>query len=138
MVVNTETLKDNPNLGKALVGIWYEAIALMKDTGDKGKAAREEMAKLSGTDLAGFEAQLKTTKMFYTPKETVAFLSSSDLSKTMDLVRTFCFEHALLGENVKSKDAIGIACRRGRAGREEERQVRFDTTFLKMAADGKL
>ena len=69
MVVNTETLKDNPDLGKALVGIWYETIALMKDTGDKGKAAREAMAKLSGTDLAGFEAQLKTTRMFYTPKD---------------------------------------------------------------------
>ena len=40
----------------------------MSDTGEKGKAAREAMAKLSGTDLAGFEAQLETTKMFYTPK----------------------------------------------------------------------
>ncbi len=139
MVVNTETLKDNPDLGKALVGIWYETIALMKDTGDKGKAAREEMAKLSGTDLAGFEAQLKTTRMFYTPKETVAFLSSGDLSKTMDLVRTFCFEHALLGENVKSKDAIGIAMPSGDVlGAKKNVKLRFDTTFLKMAADGKL
>jgi NitT/TauT family transport system substrate-binding protein len=132
-------LKDNPDLGKALVGIWYETIALMKDTGDKGKAARDEMAKLSGTDLEGFEAQLKTTRMFYTPKETVAFLSSGDLSKTMDLVRTFCFEHALLGENVKSKDAIGIAMPSGAVlGAKKNVKIRFDTTFLKMAADGKL
>ena len=104
-----QTLKDNPNLGKALVGIWFETIALMADTGDKGKAAREAMAKLSGTDLAGFDAQLKTTRMFYTPKEAVAFTTSADLVKTMELVRTFCFEHNLLGEGVKSKDAIGIA-----------------------------
>lgn len=139
LVVNTETLKDNPNLGKALVGIWYETIALMKDTGEKGKAAREEMAKLSGTDLAGFEAQLKTTKMFYTPKEAVAFLSGPELSKTMDLVRTFCFEHALLGENVKSKDAIGIAMPSGDVlGQKNNVKLRFDTTFLKMAADGKI
>jgi NitT/TauT family transport system substrate-binding protein len=139
MVVNTETLKDNPNLGKALVGIWYEAIALMKDTGDKGTAAREEMAKLSGTDLAGFDAQLKTTKMFYTPKETVAFLSSPDLSKTMDLVRTFSFEHALLGENVKSKNAIGIAMPSGDVlGDKKNIKLRFDATYVKMAADGKL
>ena len=88
-MVNTETLKDNPDLGKALVGIWYETMALMADTGDKGKAAREAMAKLSGTDLAGFEAQLKTTRMFYTPKEAVAFATGADLPKTMDLVRTF-------------------------------------------------
>src|SRR6266481_6766907 len=53
MVINTATLKDNPELAKALVGIWYETISLMKDTGEKGKAAREAMAKLSGTDLAG-------------------------------------------------------------------------------------
>src|SRR5882757_7172085 len=65
MVINTATLKDNPELAKALVGIWYETIGLMKDTGEKGRAAREAMAKLSGTDLAGFETQLKTTYMYY-------------------------------------------------------------------------
>src|SRR5205823_4050468 len=37
LVLNTETLKDNPNLAKALVGIWYETIALMQDPGEKGK-----------------------------------------------------------------------------------------------------
>src|SRR5215475_9970022 len=108
MVVNSETLKDNPELAKALVGIWYETIALMKDSGEKGKAAREAMAKLSGTDLAGFETQLSTTHMYFAPKDGVEFMSGADLPKIMDLVRGFCFEHNLLGENVKSKDAIGI------------------------------
>ena len=60
-------------------------------------------------DLAGFEAQLKTTRMFYTPKDAIAFVTGPELPKIMDLVRTFCFEHNLLGDNVKSKDAIGIA-----------------------------
>src|SRR5262249_61246005 len=68
LVIKTETLKDNPDLGKALTGIWYETIALMQDSSEKGTAARTAMGKLSGTDLAGFNAQLKTTKMFYTPK----------------------------------------------------------------------
>ena len=109
MVVNTETLKDNPDLGKALVGIWYETIALMKDDSDEGQGrARGDGASCRGTDLAGFEAQLKTTHMFYTPDEALAFTTGADLPKIMDLVRTFCFEHNLLGENVKSKDAIGI------------------------------
>src|SRR5262245_18452013 len=98
LVVKTETLKENPDLGKALVGIWYETIALMADPGDKGKAAREAMAKLSGTDLAGFDAQLMNTRMFYTPKEALGFTTGPDLAKTMELVRTFCFEHNLLGE----------------------------------------
>jgi NitT/TauT family transport system substrate-binding protein len=52
LVINTETLKDNPNLAKALVGIWYETIALMKDESDKGKAAREAMPNCPGPILA--------------------------------------------------------------------------------------
>ena len=139
MVVNTQTLKDNPNLGKALVGIWYETIALMQDTGDKGKAARTAMAKDSGTDLAGFEAQLKTTRMFYTPKDALAFAKGADLPKITDLVRTFSFEHALLGDNAKTKDAVGIAMPDGKVlGSATNVKLRFDTTYMQMAADGKL
>ncbi|TIL71493.1 MAG: lipid kinase, partial [Mesorhizobium sp.] len=65
MVVNTETLKDNPALGKALVGAWYEVMELMTSDTPEGKAAKEEMAKASGTDLAGFDAQLASTAMFF-------------------------------------------------------------------------
>ncbi len=139
MVVNTATLKDNPELGKALVGAWYETIALMKDEGAKGKAAREAMAKASGTDLAGFDAQLKTTRMFYTPADAVKFTTSPELPKIMDLVRTFCFEHNLLGDNVKSKDAVGIAFPGGKVmGSDKNVKMRFDATYMKMAADKKL
>jgi NitT/TauT family transport system substrate-binding protein len=139
MVVNTATLKDNPELGKALVGAWYETIALLKDKGPKGKAAREAMAKASGTDLAGFESQLKTTYMFYTPAAAVKFMTGAKLPKIMDLVRTFCFEHALLGEGVKSKDAIGIAFPGGKVlGDKKNVKMRFDATFMKMAAEKKL
>ena len=138
LVLNSETLKDNPELAKALVGIWYETIALMKDPGDKGKAAREAMAKLSGTDLAGFETQLKTTHMYYTPKDGAEFMSGSDLPKIMDLVRSFCFEHNLLGENVKSKDAIGIKTPTSTLGATTNVKLRFDPSYMKRAADGKL
>jgi NitT/TauT family transport system substrate-binding protein len=139
LAVNTQTLKDNPDFGKALVGAWFETIALMADPGEKGKAAREAMAKLSGTDLAGFEAQLKTTRMFYTAKDAVSFVTSGDLVKTMELVRTFSFEHALLGEGVKSKDAIGIAFPGGKSlGAKGNVKLRFDATYMQMAAEGKL
>jgi NitT/TauT family transport system substrate-binding protein len=139
LAVNTATLKDNPNLGKALAGVWFETIALMADPGEKGKAAREAMAKLSGTDLPGFEAQLKTTKMFYTPKEAVTFTASPDLVKTMELVRTFSFDHKLLGDNVKNKDAIGITFPGGKSlGSRTNQKLRFDASFMQMAVDGKL
>jgi NitT/TauT family transport system substrate-binding protein len=78
LALNTETLKDNPNLGKALVGAWYETMALMSDKGEKGKAAREAMAKLAGTDLSSYETQLKTTRMFYSAKDADGFLSAGD------------------------------------------------------------
>jgi NitT/TauT family transport system substrate-binding protein len=136
--VNTETLKDNPNLGKALIGAWYETMAIMSDPGEKGKAAREEMAKASGTDPAGYEAQLKTTRMFYTPKDMVSFVTSPALSKTMDLVRTFSFDHGLLGEGVKSKDAVGIDMPSSDLGSMKNTKLRFDSAYAKMAADGKL
>lgn len=138
MGINTETLRDNPDLGKALVGIWYETIALLQDQSDKGRAAHEAMAKASGTDLAGFEAQLKTTRMFYTPKDALAFTTGTELPKIMDLVRSFCFEHNLLGEHVKSKDAIGIAMPASNLGSKQNVKLRFDPTYMKLAADGKL
>ena len=138
LVVNTAVLKDNPDFAKALVGIWYETIALMQDEGAKGKAAREAMAKLSGTDLPGFDSQLKTTRMFYTPKEALGFMAGPDMAKVMDLVRTFCFEHNLLGEKVKSKDAIGIAMPSATLGSRQNVKLRFDPTYMKLAADGKL
>lgn len=79
MVVNTKTLKDNPSFGKALVGAWYETMALMQRDDAAGKAAREVMAKASGTDLAGFDGQLATTKMFYFSKDAVGFTESEAL-----------------------------------------------------------
>jgi NitT/TauT family transport system substrate-binding protein len=137
-VVNTQTLKDNPDFAKALVGIWYETIGLMKDTGEKGKAAREAMAKLSGTNLAGFESQLKTTHMYYEPKDATTFVTGPDLVKIMDLVRGFCFEHNLLGEKVKSKDAVGIETPTKTLGSTKTVKLRFDPSYMKLAADGKL
>ena len=139
MVVNTETLKDNPELGKALAGAWYETMAILKDKGEKGKAAREAMAKASGTDLAGFDAQLKTTYLFATPAAAVKFTTGPELPKIMDLVRSFCFEHNLLGDNVKNKDAVGIAFPDGSVlGDKKNVKMRFDATYMKMAADKKL
>ena len=56
----------------------------------------------------------------------------------MDHVRTFCFDHNLLGENVKSKDAVGISTPSKALGSTTNVKLRFDPTYMKMAADGKL
>jgi NitT/TauT family transport system substrate-binding protein len=139
MVVNTQTLKDNPNFGKALAGAWYETMAVMSKNDAGGKAAREFMAKASGTDLAGFDGQLKTTKMFYTPAEAVSFTKSPALAKTMDYVRQFSFEHELLGKGVKSADVVGIGFPGGKTlGDTKNVKLRFDASYMEMAAAGKL
>jgi NitT/TauT family transport system substrate-binding protein len=135
MVVNTETLKANPKLGQALVGAWYEVMALMAADTDAGRAARTAMAKAAGTDLAGFEAQLRTTRMFYKPAEAVAFTRSPALVETMDKVRTFSFTHGLLGEGAKSADVVGIAFPDGRTlGNPGNIKLRFVTQPMETAA----
>ena len=139
MMVKTDVLKDNPKLGKALVGAWFETIALMEKKDAAGKAAREAMAKASGTDLAGFESQLKTTRMFYKPAEAVSFTKSPALVKTMDYVRKFSFDHGILGQGAKSVDVVGIAFPGGKTlGNPKNVKLRYDPAFMQMAADGKL
>lgn len=138
-VVNTQTLKDNPALGKALAGAWFETLALMVRQDDAGKAARAAMAKASGSDLAGFEAQLNTTFLYSDPTAAAAFTRSQEAFKAMDLVRTFSFEHNLLGEGAKSKDVVGISFPGGKIlGDAKNVKLRFDDTYEQLAADGKL
>jgi NitT/TauT family transport system substrate-binding protein len=97
------------------------------------------MAKASGTDLAGFESQLKTTKMFYSPAEAVTFTKSPALVKTMDYVRKFSFDHGILGEGATSVDVVGIAFPGGKTlGNAKNVKLRYDASFMQMAADGKL
>ena len=139
MVANTSVVKDNPAFGKALVGIWYETLAKMSAAGAEGTAAKEAMAKASGTDLAGFDKQLAATRLFVTPKEAAAFTESKDVGVTMDRVRRFLFAKDLLGKGAKSADAIGIELAdKSVLGDAGNVKLRFDATFMTLAADGKL
>jgi NitT/TauT family transport system substrate-binding protein len=139
MVVNSATLKANPNLGKALVGAWYETMKVMFGTDAKATEALAHMAKASGTDVPGFKSQLATTKMYSTPQEAYAFMMSPAPQKTMDLVRTFSFTHGLLGKGAKSADEVGIALADGKAlGDAKAPKMRFDASYTKLALDGKL
>jgi NitT/TauT family transport system substrate-binding protein len=133
MVVNTETLAANPKFGKALAGAWYEIMQKMSSD-----EVLTELAVASGTDLAGFKAQLASTKMFYEPAEAVAFTNSADLLNTMKYVAEFSFEHGLLGEGAADAGFIGIETPSGVFGDENNIKLRFTDSYMKMAADGKL
>jgi len=138
LVINSETLASNPDLGKALVGAWYEIMSTMSDEGATGTAARTAMGEASGTDLAGYEAQLDATRMFYTPQSALALVQSDELLDTMQKVAEFSFEHGLLGEGAPDAGFIGIAGPKGVYGNKGNIKLRFDTTYMQMAADGEL
>lgn len=138
-VVNSDTLADNPAFGKALTGAWYETMQIMSSDTPEGEAARAAMGAASGTDLAGYEAQLAATKMFYAAKDAVALAESPELPKTMDMVRGFLFEHGLLGEGAPSVDVVGIAFPDGKIlGDKANVKFRFDTSYMQLAAENKL
>ena len=139
MMVNTGTLKDNPDFGKALVGAWYEMMGVMSKDDDAGKAARTAMAEASGTDLAGYDAQLATTEMFYAPAEAVAFNNDAKLIQTMEFVAKFLFDHGILGTGAASPEAVGMEFPDGKTlGDTANTKLRFDPSFMAMAAEGKL
>lgn len=136
MVVNTETLAANPDFGKAVAGAWYEVMGLMA-AGDEGVLTA--MAEASGTDLAGYQAQLASTEMFYDPAAAVAFTSSAELPQTMVSVAEFLFDKGILGEGAPSADFVGVAYPDGSVtGDPNNVMFRFDTTYMQMAADGAL
>ncbi|UFH60046.1 putative urea ABC transporter substrate-binding protein [Sulfurovum mangrovi] len=136
LVINTETLNDNPKLAKALTGAWFEVMDLMKK-GDE--EALTFMAKASGTDLAGYKSQLDSTMMFYEASDAVKFANSEALPKTMKKVSEFSFEHGILGEGAPDAAFIGMEFPGGKTfGDQGNIKLRFIDTYVKMAAEGKL
>lgn len=138
MVVNTEVLNSNPKLGKALTGAWYEIMAKMSGSDGMAEKAKTAMAIASGTDLAGYEAQLASTRMFYNAADAVAFTNSAELKQTMETVANFSFEHGLLGESASDATFIGVETPTGIYGSSSNVKLRFDPTYMQMAADGEL
>lgn len=138
LVINTETLTANPKLGKALVGAWYEIMGAMRGDSADAVAARTAMAQASGTDLAGYEAQLASTEMFYTPADALKLVNSKQLFKTMEYVAEFSFDHGLLGEGAPDAGFIGIEMPAGTYGDSANIRFRFNPAYMQMAADGKL
>ena len=139
MVVNTKTLSEHPEFGKALAGAWYEVLARMRQRSAEGAAAIAAMAAASGTDVEGFRAQLRGTWMFYGADEAAFFAGNRDLVTTMDRVRKFSFDHGLLGKGAASADAVGIRFPDGTVlGNADNVKLRFSDEYMKLAADGKL
>lgn len=138
-IVNTQTLEENPELGKALVGAWYETMAIISADNDAGQKARAALGQSSGTDREGYEAQLAATRMFYKPAAAVEFINSDTARQALDSVRQFSFEKGLLGQGAMSPDFVGIEFPDGSVmGDKGNVNLRFNDRYMKMAADDKL
>ncbi|PTB91464.1 lipid kinase, partial [Marinobacter sp. B9-2] len=138
-LVNTETLEDNPKLGKALVGAWYETMSILASDSEEGQEARAFLGELSGTDQAGYEAQLAGMKMFWEPQMSVDFINSEEAREAMDSVRQFSFDKGLLGQGAMSPDFVGIEFPDGSImGDSGNVKLRFNDSYMEMAADGEI
>ena len=139
MIVSSATLKANPKLGKALAGIWYETLAIMTRDDARGREARAMMAKDAGTTPESFDAQLKTTHLYPLPQDATVLAMSPNLITVTDRVRHFSFSKGLFGPASPAMDAIGISFPGGKTlGDPANIKLRFDPSFMQMAADGKL
>ncbi len=139
MMVRTEVLTRNPDVGKVLTGAWYEVLEMMSKGGAPTDEALKFMAEASGSSLDDYKKQLATTAMFYTPQAAVEYTKSAELKEKMDFVRQFYYKHDLWGENVTSADVVGIQYPDGSVqGDPKNIKMRFDTTYMELAADGKL
>jgi NitT/TauT family transport system substrate-binding protein len=143
LVVRTEILNRPDGSGqrfaKAVVGAWYELLTQMSKPGPDSDKVLASIAEASQDTLASYKEQISTTHMFFTPQSAVEMATSEQLKKTMELVRQFCFSHGLLGEKTSSPDDVAVRFPDGSIeGKKDRVRLRFDPTFMQLAAGGKL
>ncbi|QKE62576.1 ABC transporter substrate-binding protein [Aquipseudomonas campi] len=139
LVINSATLTEHPELGKALTGAWYEGMRLMGMPTAEGKAARTQMANAADTTLEDFDLQLKTIRSFYSPRSAHAFASSEKMPLMMERVAQFADAHHLLGNQGNGLDLLGISFSGNRVlGNPAQIKLRFDPSYMQQAAEAKL
>ena len=137
LVIRTEVLKradgNGEKFAKAVTGAWYETLSQM--TGPNADKVLSSIAAVSEDSLASYKEQLSTTYMLYKPAQASEMATSQGLKDKMLLVRQFCFDHKLLGDNTKSADAVAVAYPGGTVQGDKDRiRLRFDDTYMGLAA----
>ena len=132
MVVNTQTLADNPSLGHALVGAWYEVMGLIEADDEH---ALTIMADAAGTNVEGYRQQLAATYLYTDPAEAIELMESPALLDTMERVAEFSFTHGLLGDMAPNAGVVGITTPAGTFGDESNVKLRFDPSFTQAYLD---
>jgi len=138
LVVRTDVLArpDGVKFAKAITGAWYETVGQLAG----GQAAAiKGSADASCDSVASYKDQLKTTYLFSSAKSAADFADSPNIKQKMELVRQFCFRHQLLGQNISSVNDVAIRYPDGSVqGKQDRVRFRFDSSYMKMAEQGKL
>jgi NitT/TauT family transport system substrate-binding protein len=143
LVVRTDVLNRADGSGqrfaKALAGAWYELLSQISKPGPESDKILAAIATVSEDTLASYKEQLSTTHMFYSAQSAAEMSQSPQLKTTMELVRQFCFSHGLLGDKTGSADDVAVRFPDGSIeGKKDRVRLRFDASYMQLAAGGKL
>lgn len=139
MFLRTDAVQKHPELARALVGAWYETLALMQAKTPAVENALTVMAERGGSSLDLFKQQLATTNLWWTPGDAVAIARSPKIKSVMEQVADFSFKHGLYGPGAQSPAAIGLQFPDGSTlGKSDNIKIRFTDQFMQEAADSKL
>ena len=138
LVINSQTLTQHPELGRALTGAWFEGMRLMGLPTAAGAAARAQMAGAADAPPADFDEQLTTIRSFYAPRSAAAFARGEKMPDMMQRVANFADAQQLLGEG-KGLQRLGISVGDDRVlGNASQILLRFNPTYMQLAADNQL
>ncbi len=131
MMINSDLLKQEPNLGIAIAGAWYETIAMLQPTHPKYNEIMTYMADALNTDIDGLKSQLETIN-FFSQTQAKEYVTSADFKQTMSNIASFAFDHGLLGEGAPSAKFVGIEAGDNTViGNSENVKLRFPTKWIK-------
>ncbi len=136
IAVHTEV---SDNVKKAITGMWYELVQIFAAPGTPAyKTAVEFVGQFAEMTPAQIAENLKTTNLFVQPSTAVQFTEDAKLRNVMDGIRKTAVRRNWV-EGATSPDQVGIQFPGGSVlGNPKNVRLRFDTGFMRQAAEGKL
>lgn len=125
--IRTDLLKEDPRLAKAFSGAWFETMEILNGGGKEAEDLIATIAQAAAVTAPEAKAQLATTFFYHTPALMREALTSKEHKTATTMVRDFCFDQALLGEDAEEAGYIGIQFADGEIlGKKDNVKLRFD------------
>ena len=107
MAVNTETLKDNPDFGKALAGAWYETMAIMTPTRPRARRRATRWPRRPAP-ICRLRSPARDDPDVLQGRRRRRVHRKPGTRRHDGLCRDFLFDHGLLGKGAPRADVVGI------------------------------